>query len=271
MRFLALSFIITCIVFSCSGSENIDVPLVDLSERPREIVYINLDRSPERNKQMIDQLEMTKVKYTRLRGVDGKMQNMEDLVKLGLYDEKTYKESPLTPGEIGVYLTNIKYLEMLEQSNDNILMLLLEDDAIVPVDIDQEMKTALSVVPKDWDLLYFGCYLDVFFDLDKGGLVQSPYARNNRLKPMCPNVSNKVFPIVEGSPWFKIDWHCHSGAYAYMANKNKVGSILQQIKPIRTAIDNQYRLLYGENNGLKAYCLKPNLIRTRYDIPSTIR
>lgn len=244
-----------------------ELELVDISSWPRKFIYLNLDRSPVRNKEMIAELNHAKVNYERFGAVDGKKLDFQKLVNEGVYDEETFKTSPLKAGEIGVYLSNIKYLESLTKKSAESLEILLEDDVIIPADVNDELNLAFKMVPKDWDLLYLGCYLDIQSDPHKNDLVQSPYNKNPRFSPVCRG----DMEVVPGTPWLKLDQRCTAGAYAYTANIKHSDKILDLVKPIKAPIDVRYQHLYRANGELKAYCLKPNLIRTKYSIPSTIR
>lgn len=266
-------FILTAMVlaiitanFSCASSaEPITVPYSDISSWPVKISYLNLDRSTERKDLMEAQLNAAKLSYERLVAVEGKNQVQAELRRKGLLEAEHKFERPLSAGEIGVFLSNLKYFDLVESGTHEQIHILFEDDVIIPVDLEAEIKTALKTVPDDWGLLYFGCYLDNQYSPKRGALVVSPFLREEGLAPICP--LRKMNPV-EGTPWVKLTNSCTAGGYAYAVRKKAVENLRKFILPMRHPVDDSLRRGYSE---FKAYCLNPNLIRTRYSTESTIR
>lgn len=285
-KFLSMHLVVmttTILINSCgplkSGAQNdgaqagsppiiTEVLKEDLSRKVPYFSYVNLDRSPDRNAKMILQLDAAKVDYERWVAIEGKAQDRNDLIKRGLLDEESNRTNPLPAGVIGVYLSNLNYLEKRSQNDDGKMHFLLEDDVMVPIDVKEELATALKTVPKDWDLLYLGCNLNVTYDPSRGDLVRGAYERGAQLSPTC---SLEKQSLIEGSPWIKMTSSCTAGAYAYTVRPSTLTKVINYLKPIKVhAIDIMYSTAYG-NGMLNAYCLNPNLIRSTYGSPSTIR
>jgi GR25 family glycosyltransferase involved in LPS biosynthesis len=88
-----------------------------MSSHPYHGLYINLDRSPERRRKMEEQLAAYRLSeiYTRFAAVDGKTVPMP--------------QSPLKPGEIGVFLSHRNALEQAKATGQCVHI--LEDDALL--------------------------------------------------------------------------------------------------------------------------------------------
>jgi GR25 family glycosyltransferase involved in LPS biosynthesis len=135
------------------------------------ILYINLDRSPERNEFMLDQFKKYGIKnYMRINGVDGSKidynsgtivenDNGEPLVILQFsedfdYINKTNPNDNISKSELGCTLSHIK---AIKYAYDNKLgtVLILEDDvdlSLMPL-WEYSLPELVQNAPKDWDYI----------------------------------------------------------------------------------------------------------------------
>lgn len=257
-----------------SGASCHQVALEDLSSMDTQYQYINLKTADERRQGMENQLKIASIKYQRIEAVYGKdlsAKDLDDMVNSGLYDRTVKEKSPLKPGEVGVYLSNINKAIPNAIKNSNSITVTFEDDVIIPSDVDIQFKQALKAVPADWDILYLGCYQNYYVTLD--GKIIGPY-----LPTSIDDAKAYKYPLcatgethrVEGTPWIQLDGSCVAGLYAYALRKKSAEKIAGMLRPIRQAIDRQLTEYVGVGK-LQAYCLSPELIRVNTTIPSTIR
>lgn len=119
--------------------DHIDIP----------VYYINLDRSPERNEHMIEQLQKHKVKdWKRVKGVDGdKDPSIKYIKDFGIF-------KPLSSGEIGCTLSHLRAIKTAY--DDNVpYALILEDDVVfdfVP-HWDKSLKGYIEGLKRPWNIL----------------------------------------------------------------------------------------------------------------------
>lgn len=113
------------------------------------VYYINLDRCPERNEHVIEQLQKHKVKnWKRIKGVDG---DNDPSVK---YTNNFGRLTPLSSGEIGCTLSHLRAIKTAY--DDNVpYALILEDDVIfdfVP-HWDKSLKEYIKDLKQPWNIL----------------------------------------------------------------------------------------------------------------------
>jgi GR25 family glycosyltransferase involved in LPS biosynthesis len=65
------------------------------------------------------------------------------------------KHYQLTKGAIGCYLSHVKIWENVLKNNYE-TVLIFEDDAKVPPDLNDKMHEELKNIPNDWDIVLFG-------------------------------------------------------------------------------------------------------------------
>lgn len=110
-----------------------------INEYFEKVFYINLDRRPDKNQIIQQELERHGITAERFSAVDGQTLQATD---------------KLMPGEIGCALSHARILKtMVEHSWKNILI--LEDDAEFIPDLQEYFKNNAHNIP-EWDMLYFG-------------------------------------------------------------------------------------------------------------------
>lgn len=129
-----------------------------------KIIYINLDRRPDRNKNILD--EINKINFDgpieRISGIDGSKVSLDDLqnnfTKKAILEARSDLEgtagNKMTFGAMGLALT---YKNILTQIlNDNYeYTLILEDDAKFVDNFLEKINNFLNHIP-EYDLLYPG-------------------------------------------------------------------------------------------------------------------
>lgn len=260
-------------VFFLSGCGEYN--LINLSNIPIKYHVINLDSATDRLKLMSAQLELAKIPYTRISAVLGKGKPnsfFENLVSRGVLDKSTWESRARSPGEIGLYVTTVDSIMPTAISyGDDTLSLILEDDVIIPMDLDYQFRQALSAVPDNFDILYLGCFQ--YYHATPGGSVIGPFtplALESSKKYGGEICSQNSLIRVPDSPWMKMTSACTPGTWAYAVSGRSAKKITPFLTPMVEAIDVQFRNLIGEDK-INVYCLKPELIRTNEQLPSSIR
>jgi len=251
------------------------VKLEDMSSTNIKYQFVNLKRSPERKKKMDDQLNLAQVNFQALEAVDGKELSdaeIDKLVDTGVYDKETRDKALLSPGELGVYLSTIQKALPNAASDKDSITVTFEDDVVIPYDIDLQFRQALRAVPDDWDILYLGCYQN-YLVRARDGAISGPYTpitfaqREKYEYPLCASdETHRVY----NTPWIQVDGGCVAGMYAYGVRATSAQKLLEKLVPMRHAVDRTITTLVGHGQ-IRAYCLKPELVRANVAIPSTIR
>lgn len=132
-----------------------------------EIYLINLDRRPDRLERFVnffDNSDMKDMKLLRMNAVDGSEIDisripLSETAKGELKQIETTgfrsKHYQLTRGAIGCYLSHVKvWKDIVEKNHKNALI--FEDDAKIPVNMNERIMKSMKGVPDDWDVLLFG-------------------------------------------------------------------------------------------------------------------
>ena len=198
-----------------------------------KILYINLNRRPERNKNVTEQVSKINLQYITERveavdgsaiditkipsdiiSIEGKVNAMNDDLKAGL---------PLTRGAIGCALSHKKVYEKI--INDNLQSaLIIEDDITFDDNFMDKLKIISYNTPKEYDIIYLG-YSD--------GSIQH----------IGPNVTNDTF--IKSDKIY--------GTFGYIVTKEGAKKLLD-IFPITNQIDSEISAHFDKIN---AYALIP--------------
>jgi GR25 family glycosyltransferase involved in LPS biosynthesis len=113
---------------------------MSLNTHFKNIYCINLDRRLDRWLKFIDECKKYSIdNVTRISAVDG---------------EKINNNTNLLNGELGILLTHYNIIENAKNKNlDSILI--FEDDVIFTDEI-KNINNIMSLIPNDWDFIYFG-------------------------------------------------------------------------------------------------------------------
>ena len=106
------------------------------------VLLINLDGSAERLKKASSQLAAAGISFERLPAVDGRLLSESERSRLAPWDRKAFFK-PLSPGEIGCYLSHLAALERIVREGWP-RALVLEDDFLLAPDFPSRLRELLE-------------------------------------------------------------------------------------------------------------------------------
>jgi GR25 family glycosyltransferase involved in LPS biosynthesis len=196
------------------------------------VYVINLDKDKERLRKIGDELNTAGIAWERFSAVLGK--NVKSDPRLtGFCNEFC------TDGIKGCALSHRTIWETAVAHKYDSVMI-LEDDAHVPPDLNEKLRDLLAKIPNDWDLLYLGCR---FYCNDEHFAPQVA----NRLMGTVPEEHDGAIKKVKGSV----------GAHATIYRTKFLQKILEE--PINTHIDLEMHHWVVKYKA-KAYGLYPEII-----------
>jgi GR25 family glycosyltransferase involved in LPS biosynthesis len=198
-----------------------------------KILYINLDRRPDRKEHI--EKELKKINWSgkieRISAVDGRKLVQDDLINLldnsaieqfmDTTDRQFAPGSYMSKGAAGCALSHRKCWENILYGNDE-RVLILEDDIRFDENFNEKLKEHLSKVP-DYDILYIG------FHEARG---------SNQHSDILKKPGEVVF-----------------GLFGYIVNK-RIAKKLLNMFPIQGQIDSEIAKIY---NDIKVYHLNEDL------------
>lgn len=132
-----------------------------------KIYLINLKRRPDRLTNFLELYEssdLRNIDITKFDAIDGTKLDVSSvpLSELALAELQQLettgfrtKHYQLTKGAIGCYLSHVKIWENILKNNYD-TVLIFEDDAKVPKNLNYEIHEQMKHVPNDWDIVLFG-------------------------------------------------------------------------------------------------------------------
>lgn len=187
--------------------------MIDLNKYFDEIYCINLDRRKDRYGLFLQEVN----KY-----------NISNINRFSAIDGNTLAgEYPILKGELGVLESHLKIISEAKDKNLS-SVLIMEDDVIFSDEI-YKLDEYMSLVPKDWDMIYFG-----------GNHIYGP-------KPI--RINQKVLKLE------------YTVALQCVAIKNTVFDAILALLPLRKKQVDTY---YGQlQNGYNAYGFYPSMAKQR--------
>lgn len=170
---------------------------------------INLDRSADRLAVMKERMAAIGISAERVSGVDGS--NL-DMNSINIDVPNPRYPRPLTPGEVGCFLSHRKCWEKLVESDDD-WALILEDDCI--------FHKAATRYLNNVDWIPNGCQL-IHFYFAKSATVYS----------------DKKIELKDGNKLFRTKASLPVGAYAYFISRKAATKALELSKVIEEPVDN---------------------------------
>lgn len=101
---------------------------------------INLDRRPERWKEVDSEFKKHSLIVERVSAIDGNPDNIK---------------TSIDPGAVGCILSHCKIVKEASESGFR-QILIFEDDVVFDEELQEKFEQRYQQVPKDWDILYFG-------------------------------------------------------------------------------------------------------------------
>ena len=122
------------------------------------VLYINLDRSEQRNLKMVESLNKLNVNHIRVQGIDSHNLN-KNALKEGEYQGFKYvirQNLNFKPREkeIAIILSHIKALNKIIENNFDIAIVMEDDLSFQYVDDwNKQISNIITNAPKDWKIL----------------------------------------------------------------------------------------------------------------------
>lgn len=117
--------------------------MIDLKKYFDKVCVINLDRRPDRYESFNKEMSRFKIEnIERFSAIDGKNFISEN------------KPTKLLAGEIGVLQSHLEIIK--KAKNDSLKNILILEDDVYFTDEILKIEEYMSLIPKDWDFIYFG-------------------------------------------------------------------------------------------------------------------
>ncbi len=197
------------------------------------IYIINLERSKDRLKLMMDQCDKDGLNCVRLEAIDGK--NMDKDKYMYMIKNKNMKDNT-----IACFLSHMKSLQRFVESGED-YGVVLEDDVYIDKDLISKLKKIKNELENkeiDIDILFLG-----------GTRVCGSVFTDSLLIPKQPNKN------------------CNAGAFGYIVSKNGAEILLKNINRdgIYRMYDHQIRDYFPK---MKIFYTNPPLVKHNFEIPS---
>ena len=115
------------------------------------IVLINLDRSADRRDRMRQQFASAGLPFARFSAVDGVA--LTPAVCSFFCNDAGQLASPLRVGEIGCYASHLRIWQDIVASKYPPVVLVCEDDILLPLDLCAVIEGILRAAPTGWDIV----------------------------------------------------------------------------------------------------------------------
>ena len=203
---------------------------------------INLDYDKQRFNIIKEQCLKNNLNITRFNAINGKLINLNDIeIKKRFGNEplknEIIKNKFLQRNQIGCALSHINLWKKIVEENNNII-LVLEDDAIVPNDFQKKLLDYTNQLPDNWDMLICG-----------GNKFQGKIYSTNLIKP----IKNK---------------YGNYGTFGYIIKKDTAKKLLKNCEFMTKSIDYHLNLNFYEQNNV--FFCNPQLIKHNYEFFSNI-
>jgi len=202
-----------------------------------KVFVINLEKDKTRLHDFNSYMKKNNIKYDKYNAVLGskviKDNNLSD-----------FCNNYCTDGAKGCALSHRNIWQLMVDNNyKNVLI--FEDDAVVDENFDRDFQFVWNALPKDYDIIYFGCILG---------------CQDN-------SVSNAIFKKIFGIKSEDVNEYIQTtkgsaGTHCYMITLEAAKKFLN--KQINTGIDLQMLLWIKEYNYV-AYNANPNMVETSQD------
>jgi glycosyl transferase family 25 len=202
-----------------------------------KVYVINLEKDKERLKEFNKCMEKNSIKYERFNAVDGKKVQRSDKLS-------DYCNTFCPDGMKGCALSHVAIWEsMIENDYKNVMV--FEDDAIIEADFDRKFQDVWNHLPKDYDIVYFGC----IFGCSDNSLANTVYKKVTGIET---EEINDFIQTSQGS----------AGTHGYMISLEGAKKFVN--KPINWHIDSQM-LSWIKTYDYTAYSVNNNMVETSQD------
>tara|TARA_Y100000590_G_scaffold171157_1_gene195781 strand:+ start:4237 stop:5013 length:777 start_codon:yes stop_codon:yes gene_type:complete len=152
----------------------------------------------------------------------------------------------LTKPQLGCAISHIRIWEDAVKNNYDIVVI-FEDDAIIPLDFKEKINIIFKQLPEDWDMLLLG--------------INSGYCKKY-------NQENNLLKFEKGGFFFNKINKGNWGLFAYVINIKFIKELLKQ--KITNTIDCYIRNKYYYNDNFKIFLANPIIINHEYNNYSDI-
>jgi glycosyl transferase, family 25 len=231
-----------------------------VNEKFDHVYVITLERAKERHDHIMKELEG--LEYELFFGVDKKDLDIEELKRLGTYNEELARKhhrynKMLVPGMIGCSWSHRNiYADIIEKKYRNALI--LEDDVEIDPTTIEFFPEIMKEVPDDWELLYLG-YAGREEEKTFSFLKKIVYHLQRIIGAMkfSHRTIQNLYPKKIAEHVYKAGYHDQTHAYAI--SNSGAGTLRSLQEPISFIADNL--LAYAATNELvKAFIVKPKLV-----------
>jgi GR25 family glycosyltransferase involved in LPS biosynthesis len=225
-----------------------------------DLTLINLDRSRDRLATFWQINAHMKGSISRMSAIDGTMVNRETVIAEGIFERDA--SATYLDGAVGFVLTSFAIWKAAIEKDRPIT--LVEDDAIIHRDFEIIAPDVLTMLPQDWDLIYWGWNFDermVFDFLPDVSPVDARFFQDDMRR------SWKNFQASEMRPQpFRLLDAC--GTICYTISPKGARSLLNMLTPIKQfkpprvnlGLDMAMSALFPQ---LNAYVCFPPLVITK--------
>jgi len=208
----------------------------------KKMYVINLQKNIKRYNDFIKNATKANVNVSRFNATLGiQLQNNDKYIKK--YFDNNIN---LTKPQLGCAISHIRIWEDAVNNNHDVVIV-FEDDAIIPPDFISKINNVFKQLPEDWDMLLLG--------------INSGYCKKY-------NIGDNLLQFQKGKQAFieinKGNW----GLFAYVLNIKFAKELLNQ--KFTNTVDNYIRDNYYYNNNFKIYLTNPIIVNHEYDNYSDI-
>ena len=165
---------------------------------------INLDRSTDRLKDMTEKCKKANINFERFPAYDGSKLNLNKMID----DKILVKESNMMVGAIGCSMSHLNLWKQCINRGDE-LVLVIEDDCIIPENFWEKFSNYYKQLPQNWDVFYLGA-----------SSINGRKISDNILIPNIISASTE-----------------NTGTYAMLIKKSILNVLYNNVLPIRNPID----------------------------------
>ena len=203
-----------------------------------DIYYINLDRSKDRNKVMIEQSIKHELNIKRISAVDGKKINLDNK-KLDFFLKNLrqhFKKNQQRLGHLGVFFSHLNIFKLFNKSNKDYCIIMEDDCYITTNTFKNDIVNNLKNIPSDWDIILCGYHID------------DDWSKEHK-------IYNKDLKYNKGI----LNINYFTGLHCYIINKKSVKKLLSSLIQPTWYIDWEISKLAYQNK-LKIYGIFPPIV-----------
>lgn len=198
-----------------------------------EIYVVNLESDKDRWINLKKNADKQNLNIKRFNAIDGRKIDL-NLKKYSQY----FNSNKLKPGQKGCALSHIFLWNQLKNGNPEDIIIIIEDDGIIPKNLNDKIKMYMKQAPSNWEMIILG-----------GNRFKGRYYSKNLIKPVINKYGN---------------W----GTFGYMIKRKCAKKLLNNCRIMKTTIDHHLNLnFYSQNN---VYFCVPQIIYHDYDYYSNI-